>query len=223
MPSVSLTLNDLFTKTTVAVGESLTADEITINGKVLDLNSSEYLEYAGKFLDIAREMAGIDSKVKVASENNFPTGAGLASSASGFAALAVAVNEAFNLKLDTKELSILARRGSGSATRSILGGFNTWTKGEKEDGSDSHIEHIADASHWPDFRVLICITESKKKKVSSRAGMLQTVENSRIFNKLWITQAEEDARSIKQAILDKDIKALGLVSEKTLNLCMPAC
>ena len=216
--SVSITLDDLFTKTSVEVDETLSADEVTINGEVLDAGSSEYLEYTGKFLDIAREMAGTDSKIRMASENNFPTGAGLASSASGFAALAVAVNEAFSLKLDTRELSILARRGSGSATRSILGGFNAWSKGERDDGLDSCIEHIADADYWPDFRVLICITETKKKKVSSRVGMSQTVNNSRIFNQLWIKQAEEDAAHIKQAILDKDIEVLGSISEKNTQL-----
>ncbi|MEZ4754254.1 MAG: diphosphomevalonate decarboxylase [Bdellovibrionota bacterium] len=215
--SVSLTVDNLLTKTTLELTAG-PADEITINQQLLDLKSAEYLNYIGRFLDLVREIAGSDHKIKMQTENNFPTGAGLASSASGFAALTLALNQIFELKLGIKDLSILARRGSGSATRSILGGFNSWEKGQAEDGSDSHILSIADGSYWPEFRIVVCITDSMRKKVNSRAGMSQTVKTSRIYNQLWIHQAEADAKLIKQSILDKEIEKLGILAEKNAQL-----
>jgi diphosphomevalonate decarboxylase len=89
------------------------------------------------FLDVVRKMTDNQTKVKIVSRNNFPTAAGLASSAAGFGALATAINEALGLGLDKKGLSMLARRGSGSATRSIHGGFVHWHRAEKDDGTDS--------------------------------------------------------------------------------------
>lgn len=114
------------------------------------------------------------------SENNFPTAAGLASSASGFAALAVTVAELYGLSsvLSQSALSMIARRGSGSACRSVFGGFVAWQAGTQSDGSDSVAVPVAPREHWPDLHVLICVVNDAKKGTSSTAGMQRTVATS---------------------------------------------
>ncbi|RLJ07441.1 MAG: diphosphomevalonate decarboxylase, partial [Candidatus Aenigmatarchaeota archaeon] len=187
--SISVTLDGLYSHTTVEFGE-FESDQLIINGKEFGPGQEEYDDYVGKFLAVVRELAGTQLKAKIVSQNNFPTGAGLASSAAGFAALALACSKALGLPTDPKSLSILARRGSGSATRSVLGGFVEWKKGEKADGSDSYAEQIADENHWPEFRILAVITSRKEKKVKSRAGMAQTVKTCPFYPK-WLETVEE--------------------------------
>src|SRR5690606_38217669 len=134
-----------------------------------------------QFLDLIRQLAGKHVFAEVRSTNHVPTAAGFASSASGFAALAAAGSKAIGLTLNDEELSRLTRRGSGSACRSIYGGFAEWQKGEKTDGSDSYAVPIAPREHW-DIRVAAVVLSSKMKKVSSRRGMRRTVETSPFFN-----------------------------------------
>ncbi|MCX6772334.1 MAG: diphosphomevalonate decarboxylase [Candidatus Micrarchaeota archaeon] len=117
----------------------------------------------------------------MSSNNNFPTAAGIASSASGFAALARAGADAAGLKATSKELSIFARFGSGSACRSVLGGFVEWKMGSKKDGSDSYAVQIAPASHWGELRNVIAITNPERKKVGSTSGMEITSKTSKLY------------------------------------------
>ncbi|MEM5812842.1 MAG: diphosphomevalonate decarboxylase [Candidatus Aenigmatarchaeota archaeon] len=213
--SISVTLDKIYTHTTVEFSENLKRDILIINDKEIDTQDSEYEEYVGRFLKKLRELYPNKAKnlnAKIVSKNNFPTAAGLASSASGFAALALACNEALELNLSKKELSILARLGSGSACRSIYGGFVEWKKGIFEDGRDSYAEQIATKEHWPDFRIIICITSSKEKKIKSRAGMKQTVLTSP-FYKAWLETIEDDIRLVKKGIIEKDFKLVGSVAE----------
>lgn len=139
--SLSLTLSDLCATTSVHFDESLSADLVTLDGSVLSTDDSTRLRVVA-MLDLVREKAGISTKAKVVSHNHVPIAAGLASSASGSAALAAAASYAAGLNLTPRELSRLARRGSGSACRSIFGGFVLWNKGE--DDETSYAEPIAD-------------------------------------------------------------------------------
>lgn len=207
--SISLTLDGLNTHTTAEFDEKYEKDEVTVGGNNLD---GEALQNVSNYLDIIREKAGISLKAKVVSNNNFPTAAGLASSASGYAALALAASKAAGLDLDKNELSILARRGSGSASRSIEGGFVEWKKGEKVDGSDSFGVQVANQDHWPDFRLVTVITATTEKKVKSRAGMSQTVATCPYY-KDWIETVEQDLDTVRKGILDKDFTVVGKTAE----------
>ncbi len=194
------------TVTTVETGPIVLSDILYLNGRFIDSNTSEYTNVA-KFLEKARQRYNIP-KLKITSSNNFPTGAGIASSASGFAALAYAIDKVCGLNLDYKDLSILARLGSGSATRSILGGFNTWEKGKKADGSDSCIKQIADENYWPNFRIIVCITTEEEKEKKSRAGMDLSVKTSPLF-RWWVKYAKTNIIKTTNGIINRDIDQLG--------------
>lgn len=210
--SISMTLDKFYTHTTVKFSDEFENDILIINDQKYPTDSKEYNSYVGKFLKIARAMKNIETKVKVVSKNNFPTAAGLASSASGFAALAVAVNKALELNLDKKQLSILARQGSGSSCRSIFGGFVEWKKGKENDGTDSYAEQIVNENHWPELRMIACILSREEKKIKSRIGMQQSVETSSMY-KTWLDSIENDLNEMKKAIIDKDFTTLGKIAE----------
>jgi diphosphomevalonate decarboxylase len=207
--SVSMTCDGMSTKTTVEFSPENERDVFIINGK--EISEGKAYDKMTRHLDLIREMGGRQEKARVMTENNFPTAAGLASSASGFAALTLAGSKAAGLSLDMKDLSILARRGSGSASRSIEGGFVEWRRGQEEDGSDSYGIQIASPEHW-DFRMIAVITSREAKKVSSRAGMAQTVETCPYY-KDWVSTAQEDIDAVKQAIRDRDFTRAGSTSE----------
>src|SRR6266508_4094645 len=130
--SISMNLDRLYTRTTVSFQPSLPFDELIINGHEIRGAGLQRISY---ILDIIRGMAKLRERAEVMSENNFPSGAGIASSASAFAALALAGSKAAGLNLNEKELSRLARRGSGSAARSIPGGFVEWRAGTSDEDS----------------------------------------------------------------------------------------
>ena len=206
--SLSFTMDEqLKTRTTVAFDSSFSQDELWLNGKEMDLTEKDTAERLQQ-LDLIRKKAGIKDKAKIVSINCFPTAAGFASSAAGLAALACAASKAAGLNLDSKELSILARLGSGSACRSVLGGFVEWKKGFKADGSDSIAVQIAPPAHWPELRNVIGITDPSKKKVSSRAGMKQTVATSVLF-KARLAYLPKLIEDMKKAVLKKDFASFG--------------
>ncbi|MGC8851437.1 MAG: diphosphomevalonate decarboxylase [Candidatus Micrarchaeia archaeon] len=178
--SQSFTIDSLKTRTTVMFSDRFKEDEFWLNGNKVDLTEKEVAERMQQ-LDVIRKKAGLALKAKIVSINCFPTAAGFASSASGLAALACAASKAAGLDLDSKELSILARLGSGSACRSVVGGFVEWHKGTRADGSDSYAETIYPASHWPELRLVSAVLAEGKKKVSSRAGMKQTIATSVLY------------------------------------------
>lgn len=211
--SISITLDGFYTHTTVDFNKRYQQDLLVLDGQEFRKGSDVYDEYTGRFLDAARGTAGSVLKAKVVSKNNFPTAAGLASSASGFAALAAAVNEALGLGLKGRKLSMLARRGSGSAARSVLGGFVEWKRGSRKNGSDSYAEQIAPPGHWPDFRIIALITSKKKKKMSSRKGMAQSVATSPIYN-CWLDSAKGDLAKMRKGIKSKDFSLVGEIAEK---------
>ncbi|KAK2371703.1 diphosphomevalonate decarboxylase MVD2, peroxisomal [Trifolium repens] len=116
--------------------------------------------------------------VHIASYNNFPTAAGLASSAVGFACLVYAIGKLMNVKEDESQLSAIARQGSGSTCRSLFGGFVKWIMGKEENGSDSLAVQLADEKHWDDLVIIIVVVSSRQKETSSTSGMRDTVETS---------------------------------------------
>lgn len=202
--SISMTLDGLETRTTVEFREG-DVDHVRING--VDLSGKE-LAKTSRFLDLVRP--GALSAV-VDSSNSFPTSAGLASSASGFAALALAATKAAGLDLSSQALSVLARRGSGSAARSIVGGFAIWHEGCREDGTDSFAEELAPQTHW-DLHCLALVTVKGPKDVPSTEGMNLTMRTSPYY-KAWIQTVNQDLELAKDAILGRDFEALGEVAE----------
>jgi len=216
--SLSITMDEtLKTRTTVLFSERLKEDELWINGKKFDLKNEEIKERL-KILDLVRQKAGIKERAKIASLNCFPTEAGFASSAAGISALVFAALKASGLKIPLREISILARLGSGSACRSVFGGFVEWKKGKKKDGSDSLAFQFAPSSHWPDLRNLITVVSPEKKKVSSRAGMKRTVKTS-ILYPARLRYLPLLIKKVKKAILNRDFQTLAeLVMRESDNL-----
>jgi len=166
--SLSITL-DLMVKTEVVFSHDIYRDEVYINGRRLD--EGEVSSYAGRVLNFIRKKVGQESlRASIKSWTEFPASAGLASSAAGMAALVWASNDALGLSMDRREMSKLARIGSGSGCRSIYGGFVLWRRGQRGDGEDSYCEQLFPPSHWDLVDVIGMISEAKKK-VPSREGM----------------------------------------------------
>ncbi|CAO3648194.1 unnamed protein product [Cunninghamella blakesleeana] len=162
-------------------------------------------------------------KVHVCSENNFPTAAGLASSASGLAALVYTLAKLYELPMDMSELSKIARQGSGSACRSLFGGFVAWEKGEKEDGSDSKAVQIADEQHWPELQALICVVSDAKKGTSSTAGMQQTIQSSTLMNERINQVVPQRMKEMIQAIQNKDFNQFAELTMRDSNQFHSVC
>lgn len=205
--SISITLNDLWTETEVRFDPSLESDRLELNG----VERADQLARVSRCLDLVRGLAGAHSKARVTSENNFPTGAGLASSASGFAALVGAATTALGVDCPARDLSILARRGSGSAARSLFGGFVEMHKGEAADGSDSYAEPLAAADSWP-LKVLVAITADGEKVVGSGPGMGLSAATSPYYAD-WVASHPADMDAAREAIATRDFDRLADVSE----------
>ena len=204
--SLSISLADWGSHTRIFPAETA-YDEVWLNGVSLPLDSA----FASKiicFVDLYRREQTLPLRIET--DNTLPTAAGLASSASGFAALTLALDAAFNLKLPKSVLSMLARFGSGSATRSLWHGFVRWDRGEKEDGSDSFARPLM--LDWPEFRIAIVPVDTGPKSRSSRDGMNHTVATSPLF-KIWPAQAEADCTAVHTALEARDFATLGAMSE----------
>lgn len=160
------------------------------------------------FLDLFRVKRDLHFIVNIST--NIPVGAGLASSACGFASLARAMNLLFGWELKQHELSIIARLGSGSASRSIWHGFVEWHAGIKADGMDSYGELIVD--EWPELRIGLLILNEREKPVSSREAMQRTVTTSPLYS-AWPSKVSRDLSALKQAISLKDFLLLGKTAE----------
>lgn len=208
--SLSLTLAPLKVTTTVEWGKA--ADEVELNGKVAE--GSERSRVV-EILSLLREQVGASKLgfAKVVSRGDFPASAGLASSAAGFAALSVAARAAAGLPRDVRAESILARRGSGSACRSIQGGVCVWRRGERADGEDSFAEQVFDNKHWPELRMFVAMISREEKETKSRDGMRITVETSPYYP-AWTKDAEAEIPRAIDAIKARDLETLGELSER---------
>ncbi|KAI9680543.1 MAG: diphosphomevalonate decarboxylase [Caeruleum heppii] len=161
--------------------------------------------------------------LRLVSENNFPTAAGLASSAAGFAALVRAIADLYELPSSPVELSRIARQGSGSACRSLMGGYVAWRMGEKDDGSDSQAEQIAPAAHWPAMRALILVVSAEKKGVSSTTGMQTTVSTSSLFPTRAREIVPQRMRDMENAIHSKNFESFATITMRESNSFHATC
>lgn len=204
--SVAIALDNLTTTTTVEFREDLSADQVELVGEGFE---SGEVEKVSKHLDRIREIAKITTKAKVVSKNGFPKAAGMASSASGFAALTVAAAGAAGLNLGVKELSILARQGSGSASRSVPGGVSVWNAGVSSE--TSYAEQIQYPKEW-DLRVLLVMAQdTSAKKVGSTEGMALAVTSP--YFKTAVEEAGLNIERIKEAMAKGDWNGFGKVIE----------
>ena len=181
--SLSMTLSHevLHTTTSIVISKSLKEDIFYLDGEKQDLDNKDIQERF-EIVNMFRKIAKVKERILIVSENDFPTASGMASSASGIATLTYVLNEALELRMNPKELSVIARQGSGSSCRSLFGGIVIWYKGTKLDGSDSYAEQIFDEHYWPEIIDNIVVVAKSKKKVSSRAGMKQTVQTNPLYN-----------------------------------------
>jgi diphosphomevalonate decarboxylase len=205
--SISITLDALWSDTEIEFAADFPRDTLLLDGN----EDAGQLARVSRCLDLLRRQARIDLRAHVSSRNNFPTGAGLASSASGFAALVAAAARALGLALSPTALSTLARQGSGSAARSIFGGYVEMRAGGAADGSDSFAVPLLSATVWP-ITVVIAVTQKPPKTTGSGEGMRATAESSPYYA-AWIETNQADLTVARTAILNQDFSALAEVAE----------
>jgi diphosphomevalonate decarboxylase len=212
--SLSLTLAGLTTTAAVEPAGGA-ADELVLDGHPV---TGSGLHRFSTWLDVVRARAGIDTRFRAESMNDFPTASGLASSASAYAALAVAASRAAGLTLDARELSILARRGSGSAARSVFGGLVVMRAGSRADGGDAFAETLLSAAEldrdWPLAMVVAVVGGGRVKSLSSRAAMEHCAETSPLYAG-WLAAVPGDLAAARTAIEQRDLHALGEVAEQS--------
>ena len=201
--SLSISLDDKGARTSIALSA---ADSYFLNGELLSVNTN-FSQRLTRFLDLFRFN---QEHYEIHTELNIPLAAGLASSACGFAALVKALDKLYDWKLDSQQLSILARLGSGSACRSIHSGFVWWQKGTRDDGMDSCAIPIT--TQWPELRIGLLLVDEKAKTISSREAMQQTIKTSYLYEN-WPQQVAHDLSVLDEAILSKDFSTLGKTSE----------
>jgi len=204
--SISMNLSDANTTTTVEYSSSLRRDDISFVDESISEGECTRIT---KHLDRIRKVAHKRIYAKVVTKNSFPKGTGIASSASGFAALTVAATHAIGLSLSEKELTILARLGSGSAARSIPDGFVWWHAGKKS--NDSYAESLYPSSWW-NVCDIICVVSKEVKKISSTEGMdaIKTSPNWRSR----VQQISEKIAAMQDALRAKDVHAFGALMEE---------
>ena len=203
--SISITLDTLVTTTSVAFDPALPADTFALDGRP----APEHLPRVRSCLGLFRARLPDAPHAEVSSTNSFPTAAGLASSASGFAALVVAVDHALGAGLERTELAELARRCSGSAARSLFGGFVELRL--RPDGSGCDTGQIRAATDWP-LQVVVAVTSTEAKAIGSTSGMLHT-ERTSPYYPAWLATSGADLAAARRAIGDRDFAALATVAE----------
>jgi diphosphomevalonate decarboxylase len=203
--SISFNLDNAFTTTTVEFREGLQADSVTLDGAEAGGLAVERIR---RHLDLLRMPAGTQLCARVVSRNNFPMGAGIASSASGFAALTCAAAWALGLDLSERELSRLARLGSGSAARSVPGGFVEWYASDED--AQSFAESIAPPEHWP-LHDLVAVVAAGEKSVGSTEG--HHLAHSSPHYQARVAQVERDLPTMRSAVLTRDFRGMGELAE----------
>ncbi len=203
--SLSMTLDVAMTITTVEFDPGLERDILVLNGQEVE---GAALERVSAHLDHLRRLADVPWQARVISRNTFPTGAGIASSASAFAALTVAAAAALNLELSAAELSALARLGSGSAARSIFGGYVELIAGGRHE--DAHAVQIAPPEHWP-LADVVAVVSREHKVVGSTGG--HALAHTSPLNAGRLAHVHTALARARSAILARDIETLGEVME----------
>lgn len=210
VPSLSLTLAGMATRTRVSFEPGLQADQLVLNGAPAE---GEPVQRVRGLLDRVRARSGKAGLfARVESANDFPTASGLASSASAFAALAVAAARAAGLDLDAAALSDLARCTSVSAARSVLGGFVMLRAGVEGDEL-LPAEQLAAPAHW-DVAIVVAVTREGPKDVGSSEGMKHTMKTSP-YTGAWIERAPALFERIRAGVLARDLTAIGPAVEQS--------
>lgn len=206
--SLSITLDGLTTTTSVFFDPDLEEDQFHLGGQ----RAPKMAGRVTSCLDLVRERVGVRTRARVESDNDFPTAAGLASSASGFAALVTAAEAALNATIPRVDLADMARQASGSAARSIFGGFVELHL--TPDGPHpTETRQILEPSVWP-LRVAVAVTETGPKEIGSTEGMVRTERTSPYYES-WVNSSEEDLTAARSAIEGCDFEALAEVSESS--------
>jgi diphosphomevalonate decarboxylase len=218
--SLSISLGPYGAKTRIQLQvEPSDTDTAVLNGQKLKANDP-FLLRLSQFLDLFREQAVAQELAMVSdlgnthyhieTEVNLPIAAGLASSACGFAALVLALNDLYTWNLKPKQLSLLARLGSGSACRSLWSGFVEWERGTEESGLDSFGVRLD--TEWPGLRLGLLILNAGPKSLSSRVAMARTKATSPYYSG-WKTKVQEDLLQLKTAVVTQDFTLLGETAE----------
>ncbi len=205
-----MNLSGLETKTRVRFGEDLPVDSLTLNGRPAP---DVALARTKAMLDRVRQMAGISTPAEISSGNNFPTGTGIASSASAFAALALAASTAAGLDLDEAELSRLARTGSGSASRSVPGGFVEWQAGSTH--QDSFAFTIANPEYWT-LIDCVAIVSTEHKPTGSTEG--HAVADTSPLQAARVADAPRRLDICRRAIRTRDFETFANIVEQDSNM-----
>ncbi|GMM48445.1 diphosphomevalonate decarboxylase [Pichia kluyveri] len=229
--SVTLDQNDLKTLTTASCSESFKEDHLWINGETYSLETPRSIQVLKDLRSLREELEISNNelpkisqfKLHIISENNFPTAAGLASSAAGFAALISSVAKLYKLPTDYSELSKIARKGSGSACRSLFGGYVAWEMGNLENGEDSKAIQIADRKHWPTMKAAILVVSDMKKDVPSTSGMQLTVKTSDLFQYRINEVVPKRYIEMKESILNKNFQKFAELTMKDSNSFHSVC
>ncbi|HAN32145.1 MAG TPA: diphosphomevalonate decarboxylase [Myxococcales bacterium] len=207
-PSISVTLAELGTLTIVQPDTQMRENAMMVNDVPLD---SRGMTKVNRVLSRVRDLADSTQYAGLRAVNTVPTAQGLASSASAFAALATAASHAYGLTLDKIELSALARTGSGSASRSVHGGWVKWNPGQRTDGADSTAEQLLDEEQWP-LKIVVAHIGEGPKKTPSTLGM-KLCESTSPFFEPWIETCWKDVERCEAAMRERDFAALAHVVE----------
>ncbi|MGD2155278.1 MAG: diphosphomevalonate decarboxylase [Anaerolineales bacterium] len=203
--SISMNLGGLFTRTKVTYDSSLNADQFSLNGSI---KTGRILRRVKKHLNHIRAISGLNLFARIYSENNFPIGAGIASSASAFAALTLASTYAAGLRLSEIELSRIARLGSGSACRSVPSGFVEWQVGTGD--SESYAHSIASPDHWELTDLIVVVAEEHKSTGSTEGHKLA---DTSVFQSMRVSDTPRRLNICRNAIFNHDFDALAKISE----------
>ena len=207
--SISMNISGMESRTSVQFDAALEHDTFALNGVI---QSAAGLQRVSQFLDHVRRLAGLTNYARVSSTNNFPTGAGIASSASAFAALALAASKAAGLDLDQKGLSRLARLGSGSACRSVPDGFVEWLPGK--DDASSYAVSIAPKDHWG-LVDAVAVVSQEHKPIGSTSG--HKLAHTSPLNAQRVLDAPERLKNCRDALLERDFARFADVVELDSN------
>ncbi|KAK9122776.1 hypothetical protein Sjap_012378 [Stephania japonica] len=233
--SVTLDPSHLCTTTTVAVSPKFDRDQMWLNGKEISLSGGRYQrclrEIRSRAGDVEDEERGIcigkedwgKLHVHIASYNNFPTAAGLASSAAGFACLVYSLAKLMNVREEQGKLSAIARQGSGSACRSLFGGFVKWEMGKDSTGSDSIAVQLADEKHWNDLVIIIAVVSSRQKETSSTTGMRESVETSPLLHYRSTEVVPKRILQMEEAIRTRDFSSFARLTCADSNQFHAVC
>ncbi|XP_054164430.1 diphosphomevalonate decarboxylase-like [Oppia nitens] len=217
--SGTLSIDDMCAKTSVATSAEFTEDQMWLNGQKVDIAANKRLVNC---LNQIRKISTVDwigQRLHICSVNNFPTAAGLASSAAGYACLMYALAKLYGID-SAERISTLARIGSGSACRSVYGGFVQWIAGH--DNETSVARQIVDENYWPEMRVLVLVVRDTQKDTSSTSGMQLTVQTSRLMQQR-LKEMPDKIQAMTRAIKDRDFHRFAEIAIRESNQMHATC